>query len=37
MVAHYTRVRRFGSVRVWLRNDLLERVPAEQPGEDTAG
>jgi hypothetical protein len=38
MVAHYTRVRRFGAVRIWLRNDLLERVPAEQPGDDgTAG
>jgi hypothetical protein len=34
MVAHYTRVRRFGAVRVWLRNDLLGRVPPEQPGAD---
>jgi hypothetical protein len=34
MVAHYTRVRRFGAVRVWLRNDLLGRVPPERPGDD---
>jgi hypothetical protein len=34
MIANYARVRRFGAVRVWLRNDLLGRVPALQPGDD---
>lgn len=30
----YTRVRRFGGVRVWLRNDLASNVPPPGPGED---
>jgi hypothetical protein len=34
MVANYTRVRRFGAVRVWLRNDRLGRVAPERSGDD---
>lgn len=37
MREHYTRVRRFGAVRVWLRNDLAAKVPPLPPGSPEAG
>jgi hypothetical protein len=36
MTRGYTRARRFGAVRVWIRNDRLTRVPALAPGVDGA-
>lgn len=37
MIDHYTRVRRFGGVRVWMRNDLAVKVPPLAPDSPDQG